>query len=66
MRRELGTAADQQVEEKCKTKKWADFSIMESCYAELCKDILRERKRMGGDWAIATALIDRQIRDYVR
>lgn len=39
---------------------------MESCYAEMCKDILRERKRMGGDWAIATALIDRQIRDYIR
>ena len=42
------------------------FGIMESCYKEMCMDILRERKRMGGDWAIATALIDRQIRDYIR
>ena len=66
MRRDLGTAADQQVQVKMAEGKWGDFSIMESCYKELCKDILNERKRMGGDWAIATALIDRQIRDYVR
>ena len=66
MRRELGSAADKAIESKMAENKWADFSIMESCYAELCKDILRERKRMGGDWAVATTLIDRRIRDYVR
>jgi len=66
MRRELGSAADAQVESKMAEKKWSDFSVMESCYALMCKDILRERKRMGGHWAIATTLIDRQIRDYVR
>jgi len=47
-------------------KKWPDFSVLESVYGELCKDILRERKRMGGDWAVATLLMDRQIRDFVR
>ena len=66
LRRELGSAADEAIQSKLAEKKWADFGIMESCYKEMCMDILRERKRIGGDWAIATALIDRQIRDYVR
>ena len=65
-RRELGSAMEEAMQSKMKDKKWADFSVLESCYGEMCKDILRERKRMGGDWAIATVLYDRQIRDYVR
>ena len=65
-RRELGAAGDEAVQARMAGEKWADFSVLESCYGELCKDIMRERKRMGGDWAVATVLMDRQLRDFVR
>jgi len=35
-------------------------------YREMCKDIARERARLGGDWAISTVLDSRSIRDFVR
>ena len=38
----------------------------EAAYRELCKDIARQRARIGGDWAIAALLDSRSIRDFVR
>ena len=38
----------------------------EVAYKELCKDVARERSRIGGDWAIAALLDSRRIRDFVR
>lgn len=32
----------------------------------LCRDIKRERARLGGDWAIATVIHSRRLRDFVR
>ena len=45
-----------------------DFKMadQEAAYKELCKDIARERARIGGDWAIAALLDSRRIRDFVR
>ena len=33
-----------------------------------CEDILREKKRIGGDWAVASAMaaLDNEWRQYVR
>jgi len=43
-----------------------DVVALEAMYREMCKDIARERARLGGDWAIATVLDSRDIRDFVR
>ena len=39
---------------------------LETMYSEMCKDIARERARLGGDWAIAVVLHSQSIRDFVR
>ena len=33
-------------------------------YKEMCKDILSERARLGGNWAIAQAVPSRSLRHY--
>ena len=35
-------------------------------YHEMCKDILAEKKRIGGRWAVAQAVPTRQLRDQIR
>jgi len=35
-------------------------------YGCMCDDILSERKRIGGDWAIATVAFTRALRDHIR
>jgi len=40
--------------------------ILESYYKAQCDDILQERKRIGGDWAIAAVTLTREVRDLVR
>ena len=46
--------------------KEVDEAAMEAMYREMCKDIARERARLGGDWAIAVVLHSQSIRDFVR
>ena len=36
------------------------------CYSAMAKDILSERKRLGGDWAIAQAVPTRALREHLR
>jgi len=43
-----------------------DEDALEGMYREMCKDISRERARLGGDWAIAVVLHSQSIRDFVR
>ena len=43
-----------------------DRAAEDAIYREMCKDIARERARIGGDWAIATVLDSPHIRDIVR
>ena len=52
-------------------KKWMDngeweVAAMEAGYREMCRDIARERARLGGDWAVAGFLHSRTIRDLAR
>ena len=35
-------------------------------YELMCEDILRERKRIGGDWAVASVVFSREHRDLLR
>merc|ERR1719391_1805143 len=46
--------------------KEVDEAVLEAMYREMCKDIARERARLGGDWAIAVVLHSQRIRDFVR
>ena len=64
-RREICEKAMKQWEAKMEGKE-VDMVALEAMYREMCKDIARERARMGGDWAIATVLDSRSIRDFVR
>lgn len=45
-----------------------EFNSKNLCrfYSALCKDIARERKRIGGDWVIAHAVPTREFRDHFR
>ena len=43
-----------------------DVKDIEEMYNELCKDITKERKRIGGDWVIAQGVPNRAMRDYIR
>ena len=42
---------------------WANIDLM---FEKICENILSERERKGGDWAVAGALTHRRIRDTVR
>ena len=39
---------------------------LKAYFNALCDDILQERKRIGGDWAIAAVTLTRDVRDLVR
>eukprot|EP00091_Calanus_sinicus_P007334 TRINITY_DN18342_c0_g1_i1.p1 TRINITY_DN18342_c0_g1~~TRINITY_DN18342_c0_g1_i1.p1 ORF type:complete len:110 (-),score=37.88 TRINITY_DN18342_c0_g1_i1:3-332(-) len=32
----------------------------------MCEDIRKERKRIGGDWAIASVAMNKEVRDVIR
>merc|ERR1719309_127103 len=40
--------------------------LLKTYYKAQCDDILQERKRIGGDWAIAAVTLTREVRDLVR
>ena len=64
-RRAICEKALKQWEAKMEGKE-VDVAALEAMYREMCKDIAQERARLGGDWAIATVLDSRSIRDFVR
>jgi len=41
-------------------------NLLEEGYRAMCNNIKKERKRLGGDWAISCVLLTRKIRDIVR
>jgi len=43
-----------------------DKDILKKFYCGMCEDILRERTRIGGDWAIAGVAFTRELRDHIR
>ena len=48
-----------------KGEEW-DIGVWEFAVRELCKDIARERARLGGDWAIAGVLFTPRLRQIAR
>ena len=40
--------------------------LVEKLYKALCDDIRQERRRIGGDWAVAGVIQTKQIRDIIR
>lgn len=43
-----------------------DSTKCRKLYTLMAEDVLRERKRIGGDWAVAQAVPTRELRDYIR
>ena len=43
-----------------------DIEDYREFYTIMCDDILRERKRIGGDWAVAGMAFTRSMRDHIR
>jgi len=41
-------------------------SDLEVCFKAMCEDVIRQRKRIGGDWAIACVLDYKRLRQLVR
>ena len=48
-----------------KGEEW-DKVVWEEAVRELCKDIARERARLGGDWALAGVLFTPSLRQIAR
>jgi len=48
------------------TGKDYDKEGLQDYYGALCEDISRERKRIGGDWAIAGVALTQEHRDFIR
>ena len=43
-----------------------DQNKVECFYSAMCKDIAKERMRMGGEWAVAQAVPSKALRGYIR
>ena len=43
-----------------------DIEHYREFYTIMCEDIMRERKRIGGDWAVAGVALTRSMRDHIR
>ena len=43
-----------------------DKQTLAEYFAELSRDIAAQKKRVGGDWAVATVVFSREIRDMMR
>ena len=45
-----------------------DFEVekIEEFYSAMCKDIAKERKRMGGDWVVAQAVPTKALREHIK
>ena len=46
--------------------KEVDIEHFKEFYTIMCDDIVRERKRIGGDWAVAGVALTRSMRDHIR
>ena len=55
----------QSMKEWGKVVKGEDYNL-EEFYSIMCEDILKERKRVGGDWAVAQAVPTRKLRDLIK
>ena len=44
----------------------SSFQAVTRLMEMMCKDIMRERRRIGGDWAVAGCITHRSIREQLR
>ena len=51
---------------KMLTGKDFDRKTAEEFYGLMCNDIIRERKRIGGDWVIAGFALTQEFREIIR
>ena len=40
--------------------------VIHDYYTAMCKDIIEQKKRIGGKWAIAHVVFSRDVRDMMR
>jgi len=64
-RREICNAANAAFMEILSGKDF-DIEQFRELYTIMCEDIMRERKRIGGDWAVAGVAFNRSMRDHIR
>jgi len=64
-RRAVAAKGSKAHELRCAGKEY-DERDLERCFQEMCEDIMRERKRVGGDWAVACVLDYKHLRQLVR
>ena len=64
-RREVVKAANAAFTELFSGKEF-DIEDYREFYTIMCEDIMRERKRIGGDWAVAGVAFNRSMRDHIR
>ena len=64
-RREICTKGLDAIMETIAGKKFNVEDFMEF-YSCMCQDIQRERKRIGGDWVVATVAFTKELRDHIR
>ena len=54
------------LEEYTGTDSERDNELFKDYCTLLCEDIGREKARLGGDWAVATVIKHRYMRDFIR
>jgi len=64
-RRKICNAANAEFMELLSGREF-DIEDYRELYTILCDDIMRERKRIGGDWAVAGVAFTRSMRDHIR
>merc|ERR1712142_1102284 len=64
-RREICAAANNEFMELGSGKEFKIENYLEF-FTIMCDDILSERKRIGGDWAVASVAFTREMRDHIR
>jgi len=64
-RRKICNAANAAFMELLSGKEF-DIEDYREFYTIMCEDIMRERKRIGGDWAVAGVALTRSVRDHIR
>merc|ERR1712080_546650 len=65
-RADAAQRALKQFEERVTSGNQLDMEDLKRSFGLMCADIARERKRVGGDWAIATMVDSRMLRDFIR
>jgi len=64
-RRAVASKGSKAHELRCAGEEYEEKDL-EECFQAMCEDITREKKRVGGDWAVACVLDYKKLRQLVR